>query len=301
MSEKTSEKQTVKKYGIKNFLMDAATILVAAVLSAIGFHVFVYPAKFAPGGMDGITTILQEKTGLSAGWYSLFLNTPLLIVAYFILKKRYVICTISFTILNALFLIILEKINFYQYDAESERLLAAIFSGIILGARIGMLLKMGASSGGVDVIGCIVEKYKPHINAERIIAIISYLVIAISYFVYRDLDSLLLAVVEMFIYERMAGAFMKDSRNAVEFKIITKHPEEIRSEILYSLKHGATVVESKGMFTESGSSIIFCVVNLRQISDFLNILKKYPDTFVYYTQVSGVSGNFRRKKDDEAK
>ena len=61
------------------------------------------------------------------------------------------------------------------------------------------------------------------------------------------------------------------------------------------------MVESKGMFTESGSSIIFSVVNLRQIPDFLNILKKYPDAFVYYTEVSGVSGNFRRRRDEEAK
>ena len=94
---------------------------------------------------------------------------------------------------------------------------------------------------------------------------------------------------------------MKDSRNAVEFKIVTKHPEEIRGEILYNLKHGATVVESKGMFTESDSAVIFSVVNLRQIPEFLNILKKYPDTFVYYTEVAGVSGNFRRRQDEEAK
>ena len=105
----------------------------------------------------------------------------------------------------------------------------------------------------------------------------------------------------MFVYERTAAAFMKDNRNAVEFKIVTKHPEEIRSEILYTLKHGATVVDSRGMFTESDSTVIFSVVNLRQIPEFLNILKKYPDTFVYYSEVTGVWGNFRRLRDEEVK
>ena len=124
-----TEESGTKKYGIKNFLSDGGVIIVAAVLSALGFHVFVYPAKFAPGGMDGIVTILQEKTGLSAGWYSLFLNLPLLIAAYFVLKRRYVICTVAFTFLNSIFLIVLERIHFYQYPADSERLLAAIFSG----------------------------------------------------------------------------------------------------------------------------------------------------------------------------
>lgn len=290
-----------KKYGVKNLVFDALIIVTAAALSALGFHVFVYPAEFAPGGMDGIATMLQKSTSISAGWYSLILNLPLLVAAYFVLKQRYVICTVAFTIVNSLFLILLERLDFYQYPAESERLLAAIFSGIILGTRTGMLLKMGASTGGVDIVACMVQKKRPYLNVERVIAVISYAIIGFSYVVYHDLNSILLAVVQMFIYERTAGTFMRDHRNAVEFKIVTKHPEAIRNEILYTLKHGATVVDSKGMFTESGSSIVFSVVNLRQIPDFLNILKKYPDTFVYYSEVTGVSGNFRRKREDEAK
>lgn len=138
---------------------------------------------------------------------------------------------------------------------------------------MGMLLRIGMSTGGVDIVACMVQKNRPYLNVERIIAVISYAIIFISYAVYRQLDSILLSVVQMFVYERVAAAFMKDSRNAVEFKIVTKHPEEIRGEILYNLKHGATVVESKGMFTESDSAVIFSVVNLRQIPEFLNILK----------------------------
>lgn len=285
----------------KGVFLDAATVLLAAIMSALGFHVFVYPAEFAPAGMDGVATMLQKITGLNAGWYMLMLNAPLLIAALFVLKKRYVIGTLAFTVLNSLFLIILRKIGFYQYHTETDRFLPAIFSGIILGARMGMLLRIGMSTGGVDIVACMVQKRRPYLNVERVIAVISYAIIFISYAVYRQLDSILLSVVQMFVYERVAAAFMKDSRNAVEFKIVTKHPEEIRGEILYNLKHGATVVESKGMFTESDSAVIFSVVNLRQIPEFLNILKKYPDTFVYYTEVAGVSGNFRRRQDEEAK
>ena len=286
---------------VKKFLLDCATVLLAAVLSALGFHVFVYPANFAPAGMDGIATMLQKVTNVNAGWYMLALNAPLLIAALFVLKRRYVIGTLAFTILNSLFLIVLKRIDFYQYHTETDRFLPAIFSGIILGARMGMLLRIGMSTGGVDIVACMVQKNRPYLNVERVIAVISYAIIFASYAVYRELDSILLSVVQMFVYERVGAAFMKDSRNAVEFKIVTKHPEEIRGEILYNLKHGATVVESRGMFTESDSAVIFSVVNLRQIPEFLNILKKYPDTFVYYTEVAGVSGNFRRRQDEEAK
>ena len=286
---------------VKKFLLDCATVLLASMLSALGFHVFVYPANFAPAGMDGIATMLQKLTNVNAGWYTLALNAPLLIAALFVLKRRYVIGTLAFTVLNSLFLIVLKRVDFYQYHTETDRFLPAIFSGIILGARMGMLLRIGMSTGGVDIVACMVQKNRPYLNVERVIAVISYAIIFASYAVYRELDSILLSVVQMFVYERVGAAFMKDSRNAVEFKIVTKHPEEIRGEILYNLKHGATVVESRGMFTESDSAVIFSVVNLRQIPEFLNILKKYPDTFVYYTEVAGVSGNFRRRQDEEAK
>lgn len=282
----------------KRVFSDICTVFSSAVLAAIGFYVFVYPSKFAPGGVDGIATMLQESTGVNAGYYSLLFNIPVLVVAYFVLNKRYVFYTVLFTLLNSLFLIVLESCSFPQYHTDTDRLLPAIFSGFILGVRSGLLLKMGASTGGVDVLACMVQKKRPYLNVERIIAIISYVIIAASYIVYKDIDSILLSVAQMFVLERTAATFMRDNRNAVEFKIVTKHPEEIREEILYSLRHGATLVESKGMFTERESTVIFSVVNLRQIPDFLNILKKYPDTFVYYSEVTGVWGNFRRNKND---
>lgn len=282
----------------KRVFSDVCTVFISAVLAAIGFYVFVYPSKFAPGGVDGIATMLQESTGVNAGYYSLLFNIPVLIVAYFVLNKRYVFYTVLFTLLNSLFLIILESCSFPQYHTDTDRLLPAIFSGFILGVRSGLILKMGASTGGVDVLACMVQKKRPYLNVERIIAMISYVIIAASYVVYKDVDSILLSVAQMFVLERTAATFMRDNRNAVEFKIVTKHPEEIREEILYSLRHGATLVESKGMFTERESTVIFSVVNLRQIPDFLNILKKYPDTFVYYSEVTGVWGNFRRDKND---
>lgn len=305
-TKETKETKAQKQKGANNFSRkrlfgDCAVVIVASALSALGFHVFVYPAKFAPGGVDGIATMLQEVTHINAGWYTLIFNLPLLIAAYFVLKKRYVIITVAFTLLNALFLIVLERVGFYQYHAETDRLLPAIFSGFILGARAGILLKTGASTGGADIVACMVQKNRPYLNVERITALICYVTFAFSYLVYGELDSILLSVAQMFVYERTAAAFMKDNRNAVEFKIVTKHPEEIRSEILYTLKHGATVVDSRGMFTESESTVIFSVVNLRQIPEFLNILKKYPDTFVYYSEVTGVWGNFRRLRDEEVK
>ena len=275
--------------------------LAAAALSAFALHVFIYPASFAPAGFDGIAAMLQELTGLNAGYYTVIITLPVLIAAYFILKKRYVIYTVIFIIASSAMLILLEEIGFYTYQSGSDRLLAAIFSGAIHGARTGMVLKIGAATGGVDIIGSIIHKYKPHLNIERIITLICYAIIGISYFVYHDITSILLSAIQMFIFDKFAASILKDKRNAIEFKIITKHPEQIKNDIIYTLKHGATVIDGRGMYTDNESSVIISVINIRQIPEFLDIIKKHPDTFVYYGEVIGVRGNFRWNKDDDAK
>lgn len=288
------------KSNIKKEVVNVLLTAVASVISSLGLHIFVFGNSFAPSGIDGIATMLQEITRINAGIFTFVLNLPLLIAAWFILKKNYVIYTILFTVLASLWVYILGEVHFYQYVVESDKVIVAIFSGLLLGARTGIMLRIGASSGGIDIIACIVQN-KFNRDVEKVISFVCYIIIGISYFVYRDLTCILLSVVQMFVFEKTVAFILKDTRNAVKFEIITKEPEKLKEEIIYELKHGATIVQSKGMFTDEQSTIVVTIVNTRQVPEFLRILKKYPDTFVYYTDVTGVNGNFRWRRDEKAK
>ena len=288
------------KSNIKKEVVNVLLTVVASVISALGLHIFVFGNSFAPSGIDGIATMLQEITRINAGIFTFVLNLPLLIAAWFILKKNYVIYTILFTVLASLWVYILGEVHFYQYVVEADKVIVAIFSGLLLGARTGIMLRIGASSGGIDIIACIVQN-KFNRDVEKVISFVCYIIIGISYFVYRDLTCILLSVVQMFVFEKTVAFILKDTRNAVKFEIITKEPEKLKEEIIYELKHGATIVQSKGMFTDEQSTIVVTIVNTRQVPEFLRILKKYPDTFVYYTDVTGVNGNFRWRRDEKAK
>ncbi len=160
------------------------------------------------------------------------------------------------------------------------------------------MLKINGSTGGADIIACIVREKSSYPYVERIIGIICYITIAFSYFVYRELDSVLLSVMQTFVYERTIAFVLRSNRNAVECRIITKTPEIIAEDLLRTLKHGATIVESRGVYTGEENAIVFTVINTRQIGEFIGIMKKYPEVFVCYGEVSGVNGNFRRNKND---
>ena len=294
----------VNKQAVLLEVKNVAIILVFSIIVALGLHIFVYNADFAPSGVDGIATILQYVTGINAGYFTFLINLPLLIVAWFILKKRYVIYTIIYTVIISATLRVLPLLNVYQYDCSlpnHSHLISAIFAGIFQGAT-GIFLKIGGSSGGVDIIGCLIQKKFPHKDVEKIIAYLSYAVVAVSFFVYdNSINSVCLSIIEIFICEKVTGAILRDRRNAVKFEVITNtaSAKEIKQYIIFNLRHGATLLQGQGAFSEEDKAVIVCLVSYREIAEFLRIIKKFPDTFVYYSDVMGVYGNFAFDANDE--
>ena len=277
------------------------TMLVAVLVSFLSLHIFVIPASFAPSGIDGISTILYELTGLNIGWYKIIFNVPLLVLAWIYLNKRYVIYISIYTIFDSIGLILLEKFNFYTFipanlvieQALSYRLLSAIFAGVALGVTSGLMLKMGFSTGGTDIIASLVHKRKPHVNTERIIGFICYLIIFCSYFVYWDVTSILLSVIQIFVFEITTSVLLKSDRYAVEVKVITKHPYQIRDIVLYDFEHSATILNAEGMYSGEDYKMIITLMTERELVEFIEEMKKYPDTFLYYSGGVRVKGDFQ--------
>lgn len=276
-------------------------IIVASVLSAVGLYVFVKPADFAPSGIDGVSIMVQNIFGINMGYVSLAINLPLLAIAYFFINKKYVIYTTIFTIMSSLTIIAMEKFSMYEYVSENNVWVAVLASGIILGIRTAVMIKIGGSSGGVDIIACLIQKKKPYLNIESLISAFCYIIIAISFFVYGNLESVIMSVAQMIVFNTAMSYMLKNTRNAVEVHIITDDVKNLREDILKELKHGATIIDCKGMFTDSQKQMVVTIINIHQMSDLIKISKKYADSFMYYSDVNGVLGNFRWNKFDEIK
>ncbi len=280
-------------------LRELLLIVVASVLSTVGLHVFVNPAGFAPSGVEGIAMMTQELTGINMGYVSLAINLPLLLVAWFSISRKYVMYTLLYTLLSSGMLIVAEQIDLYQYVTETNAWLAVFASGILLGVRTAVMVRLGASSGGTDVLASMVQKRRPYLNMETLISLFCYVIIGLSFFVYRNLESVLMAVVQMMVFNLAMGAVLKPSRNAVEVRIITDRPEQFKTDILQELAHGATIIPCQGMFTGEQKSMIVTLINLRQMNDLIKISRRYPGCFIYYSEAAGVWGNFRWNRFDE--
>ena len=289
---------------MKKFLSvfsDILMILAASLLAGVGLHVFVNPAGFAPSGIDGVAMMVQELFGVNMGYVTLAFNLPLLIIAWFFINKKYVIYTALYSLCSSVVLIVMETVEFYKYIPKGNLWISVFASGIILGLRTAVMIKCGGSSGGVDIIACIIQKRRPYINIESLISVLCYIIIGASFFVYGNLESVLMSVAQMFIFNFAMSGMLKNTRNAVEVRIITSSPDEWKTDILENLKHGATIIDCKGMFTGNDRKTIVTIINIRQMNDLIKLSRKYPDSFMYFSEVSGVWGNFRWNKSDVAK
>ncbi len=294
------------KSKIKTEALNVIFSIAAAFISSVTLHIFVVPSNFSPTGIDGLSTILYELTGINIGWYKILINLPLLILAYIFLNKKYAFYVIFFTLLDSIGVIFWEMIDLYTYipadhipsEIIAYRLLAALIAGILGGISIGIMLKLGFSSGGVDIIAGLVHKWNPHFNVERIISICSYLIVGISFFVYHDLTSIFLSAIQIFVAECMISTMLKRDRFAVEVKIITKNPDIIKDEILYKHRHSATIIEGCGMYSGENRYMVVSVMNIQAIPSLMTTMQKYPEDFVYFTDGVRVQGDFHFNENE---
>ena len=282
-------------------VVDIFFIIVASFMSAIALYTFVNPANFAPSGVDGISMMVQKLSGINMGYISLAINIPLLIMAWFFISRKYVLYTSIYSLTSSIAMIVMEKINMYEYITENHVWIAVFASGILMGARTAIMIRIGGSTGGVDIIACVVQKKKPYMNIETLISIFCYVTIGASFFVYGNIESIIMSVVQTLIFNLAMNSVLKPTRSAVEVRIITNDAEKFKEDILTNLKHGATVIDCHGMFTGEQKAMIVTIINIHQMDELIKLSRKYDSSFVYFSDVSGVWGNFRWNKSDAVK
>ena len=288
---------------LKNCAYYALTILLSGFLRAVGIFIFVTPNKFAPGGINGVSVLMEYITGWSSGWFLLMLNIPLFFVAFFCIGKREAIVSTLSMLLTSGLLIVFDNNPWLcanlQYQANNGAILAAITGGIFLGVALAIMLKSCGTAGGTAILASLVNKKWRFLNISWLTSAFDALVVFISFFVYNQgmsftdkLNPVLLALVSLFATSKVCDLILQGFKVAYRFEIITNKPEEIASEIMERTHHAVTEMSGIGMYSHKDYNVLVCIIRKRHIADIQRIIKKYPETFASFTPVSEVYGKF---------
>ena len=279
-------------------------IVIAALLLAINYHIFIVDNHFAPAGLNGIATMIQYKTGFSISFMSLIINIPLCILSYLLKDREFAVKTLVFSVVYSGAYLLLQRIgaDFIKYNAQGhDTIFPVLISGVISGLVYSMCLKSNASTGGTDIISRHITRAKPSVNFFIVIFILNAIVAFVSLFVYSDGTGLdykpvALCITYCFISNFVGNYIIKGTKNAYKFTIVTTHPDEIALEITEKLGHSTTKIEAEGTYTHTAKSMLICVINRHQLVDLKNILIEYEDTFAFSELVTETYGNFKRIK-----
>lgn len=278
-------------------------IVAAAAVSSLNYHLFIFPNRFAPSGLNGLCTMFQFVTGLSMGYLNLILNIPLALAVYKKVSKTLAIRTMTYVAAFSVLLVLVEKVDLsafaYSTDTGTSTIMGPLVGGIANGLIFSILLQAGTYGGGVDFIASLIHKTKPQFNFFWVSFVINCIVAGISYFIYgHKIEPVLMCILYSFATSSVMDKMNRSGRSAVRFEIMTRHPEELSQAILHRLHHSATLIPGKGIYRGEEINLLICVVNKSQVAQLSNIIRSVPETFAVSDIVSEVIGNFKHLDSD---
>lgn len=279
-------------------------LLISSFLVSFAAYSLITPNNFTIGGISGIAILINMAThGAVPQWVILVgINLPLVVCSFFFVKKKFAILTTANIGLQTIWLAILEEaFPKFQlpFGSGGEKIFAAIGAGLCIGTAIALALKIGGSTGGVDILAVMIQRKVSASSIARVILIISTIIILSSLFVFYNKDEslaynalpIMMSVFEVYVESNVNEAITNGFHSAIEFRIITRKPEEMSIALMRELSRGVTALPATGMYTKENYSMLVCVVHRRQVGALQRIVKTVdPDSFAVMSGVSQVLG-----------
>ena len=280
----------------KQLLLEVAGLIVGCLLLSVGINMFLKPHTIAPGGLSGLSVVLNKLTGLPVSAIMLLIGVPLVIFAYKILGKKNFIKTLVGTITFSALLQITDPLS--KISVTNDLLLSAIFGAILVGSGLGIMLKSDVSTGGTDLIALMLNKKFPGIKLTKFMMCIDAFVVISSGIVSNNIEITLYSAIALYIIVKVIDAIMENFDYSKSFMIISNKPEELKKVITQDLDRGLTILQGEGGYTASKKEVLLVAVPKQEEMALKKLVHSIdPDAFMLINEVHEVVGKgFTRAK-----
>lgn len=268
-------------------------VLIGALLNAMAMNFFLIPANVYASGFTGIaqllSSILHEFTPfeLSTGILLFLLNIPVIILGWKKVGKSFTIYSFISVLLSTLFLELLPIIH-----VSKDILLNAVFGGVIAAVGVGLTLKWGASTGGMDIVAMILSRTNDRPVGTYFFTLNSIIIITAG-FLY-GWEKALYTLVQLYVSTRVIDA-IHTRHEKLTAMIVTKKANELKKAIHSKLTRGITMVPAKGGYTEEEKDMMFIVITRYELFDLQRVINDVdPHAFTNIVETSGILGFFRK-------
>ncbi|MCI7057134.1 MAG: YitT family protein [Selenomonas bovis] len=264
-----------------------AQIVLGALLTSLGYNLFLIPAHLLTGGISGIAIVIYYLTGLPVGAQNFVYNLPILYLAYRMFGRHYAFDTIFGTVVLS---ILLDLTHFVvDWNVCANIVLNSVFGGVLTGIGFGMVFRVNANTGGLDVVGAVVKKYYA-IDMGTVVFVLNFLIVAGSAFV-CTLEEMLFTFISIYVIAELTNRVAAGLNREKSIVIISSEAEKICTDIMENVHRGVTYLDGRGGLTKEPRGILFAVVSLTQVGRVKTIVRHHaPQAFMIVSDTSEVTG-----------
>jgi uncharacterized membrane-anchored protein YitT (DUF2179 family) len=265
-------------------------ILLGAAIFSFGLVHFNMENELAEGGFTGITLLLFFLFKWDPSYTNLLLNIPLFFIGWKFLGRSTFIYTIIGTVGVSLFLWIFQRFSTVDIPLHDDLALAALFAGVAIGVGLGIIFRFGGTTGGVDIIARLMQKYAGW-NIGKTMFIFDAVVITVSIVFYLEYREAMYTLVAVFVGAKVIDFIQEGAYSARGAMIISEQNNKIADKIMQEMERGVTVLKGYGYFSKSEREVLYCVVGKNEIVRLKSVITSVdPHAFVSVSEVHDVLG-----------
>lgn len=285
--QKERELHYIEKKKPLRRVFDYLLMTVAAAIYSAGVSLFLDPNSLAPGGVTGISVILNRLTSLETGTWILLLNLPILAVGMWKFGFRFILSTMYCTVLTSLF-----TNCFSGLGALTEDLfLAALAGGALIAVGMGLVFKAGSTTGGMDIIIKLLRLKFPYMKTGTLFLVMDAIVVTSAALLFWDIEKGLYSGMAIFITSVVLDLVLYGRDSAKLIYIISDNHESITGRILEELDIGVTYVNGSGAYSGKEKNVIMCVIRKNLSPKVEEIVKEEdPLAFMIITRATEIYG-----------
>ena len=277
-------------------LFNALSIVVGNAMYALTVVLFLMPSGLITGGATGIALAFNKVTGLPVSAVLFVVNVAMLLLGWWVLGRRFALNTLASTVLSPFFMALWERLlgNLVLTD---DLVLNTVFAGFGIGISLGITIRAGASTGGMDIPPLVLNKWF-HLPVSATMMVFDLIILAVQA-AFSPLQQCLYGIVMVIVYTVVLDKVLIFGSTRTEVKIISQHADEIREAIFSQLDRGVTILHGEGGYSRNSEQVLLSVISNRQLPKLEKIAHLIdPTCFMIVSHVTEVSGRgFSLEKD----
>lgn len=279
----------MKKYISTENLLSLLAFFCGSLLYSLSVNVFTLPNRIAPGGLTGVSTLINYVTGFPVGTAVILMNLPLFFFGAKVLGRDFLLKTVAATLISSAVIDVLAP---FVPKYSGDPMLAAIYGGVLSGAGMALIFVCGGTTGGTDILAKLIKHAFPHISLGHIILALDAVILAGAAIVYKSVDSALYAIIVIFVSTTIIDRSLYGAGSGKVVYVFSRKADEIAKSITVELCRGATLLKTTGAYSGDDRRVVMCAVRKHEVFRLKKIIIQIdPTAFVIVGDVGQVMGN----------